>query len=157
MDRNSEEKKLKEIFGFEKFLDDQWSTIQKVFRGERILLIEKTGFGKSLCYQYPATQFKGVTVIFTPLIALMRDQIRFLQSKNISCAAINRGERILLIEKTGFGKSLCYQYPATQFKGVTVIFTPLIALMRDQIRFLQSKNISCAAITVIRQMMRIPE
>jgi ATP-dependent DNA helicase RecQ len=89
MDRISEEKKLKKIFGFDSFLDDQWFTIQKVFKGERILLIEKTGFGKSLCYQYPATQFSGVTVIFTPLIALMRDQIRFLQSKNISCAAIN--------------------------------------------------------------------
>jgi ATP-dependent DNA helicase RecQ len=92
MDRNSEEKKLKEIFGFDKFLDDQWSTIQKIFKGERILLIEKTGFGKSLCYQYPATQFKGVTVIFTPLIALMRDQIRFLQGKGISCAAINSNQ-----------------------------------------------------------------
>jgi ATP-dependent DNA helicase RecQ len=92
MDRISEEKKLKAIFGFDKFLDDQWFTIQKIFRGERILLIEKTGFGKSLCYQYPATQFKGVTVIFTPLIALMRDQIRFLQSKKISCAAINSNQ-----------------------------------------------------------------
>jgi ATP-dependent DNA helicase RecQ len=92
MDRISEEKKLKEIFGFERFLDDQWATIQKIYRGERILLIEKTGFGKSLCYQYPATQFKGVTVIFTPLIALMRDQIRFLQSKNISCAAVNSNQ-----------------------------------------------------------------
>jgi ATP-dependent DNA helicase RecQ len=92
MNRISEEKKLKEIFGFDNFLDDQWSTIQKIFKGERILLIEKTGFGKSLCYQYPATQFKGVTVIFTPLIALMRDQIRFLHSKKISCAAINSNQ-----------------------------------------------------------------
>lgn len=78
LDRKSGEAKLLKIFGFNNFFDDQWHTIQKVFNGERILLIEKTGFGKSLCYQYPATQFSGTTIIFSPLIALMRDQVKFI-------------------------------------------------------------------------------
>ena len=52
-------------------------------------MIERTGFGKSLCYQFPATQFDGVTVIFSPLIALMRDQVRSLCKKGISAAYIN--------------------------------------------------------------------
>jgi ATP-dependent DNA helicase RecQ len=89
LDRQEHEKKLKEIFGFDKFLDDQWKTIECIFRGERVLLIEKTGFGKSLCYQYPATQFKGTTIVFSPLIALMRDQVKFVESRNIPCATIN--------------------------------------------------------------------
>ena len=50
MNRITAEKKLKKIFGFEKFYDIQWETIERLFAGERVLLIEKTGFGKSLCY-----------------------------------------------------------------------------------------------------------
>ena len=54
-----------------------------------MLLIEKTGFGKSLCYQFPATQFDGLTIIFSPLIALMRDQVRGLNEKGINARFIN--------------------------------------------------------------------
>lgn len=92
IDRNQEEIKLFKIFGFKNFLDDQWETINKIFNGGRILLIEKTGFGKSLCYQYPATQFEGITIVFAPLIALMRDQVKFIESKNISTASINSNQ-----------------------------------------------------------------
>ena len=52
-------------------------------------MIERTGFGKSLCFQFPATQFPGITVIFSPLIALMRDQVRSLCAKGIPAAYIN--------------------------------------------------------------------
>lgn len=51
-------------------------TIEKVLNGEKVLLIEKTGFGKSLCFQFPAIVFDGITVIFSPLVALMRDQVK---------------------------------------------------------------------------------
>lgn len=89
LNRENEETKLKKIFGFDHFYDDQWRTIEKVLSGERILLIEKTGFGKSLCYQYPATQFDGLTIIFSPLIALMREQVAFLNKIGIPTATIN--------------------------------------------------------------------
>jgi len=89
MTRSEAEIKLKQIFNIETFYDDQWSTISRLFRGERLLLIEKTGYGKSLCYQFPATQFKGLTVIFSPLIALMRDQVKYLRSIGVSAACIN--------------------------------------------------------------------
>lgn len=89
MERNKAEFKLKEIFGFNSFYDEQWQTIERLFSGERVLLIEKTGFGKSLCYQFPASQFDGVTIIFSPLLALMRDQIKFLSSHGISAKTIN--------------------------------------------------------------------
>lgn len=89
MTRIEAEIKLKEIFGFDKFYDEQWETIEKLLRGERMLLIERTGFGKSLCFQFPATQFEGITVIFSPLIALMRDQVRGLNEKGIPAEFIN--------------------------------------------------------------------
>jgi ATP-dependent DNA helicase RecQ len=53
------------------------------------LLIEKIGFGKSLCFQFPATVFEGTTVIFSPLIALMRDQVKKLTALGISAKCIN--------------------------------------------------------------------
>jgi ATP-dependent DNA helicase RecQ len=85
------EKILQKVFGHEKLYDEQWQTIDRILKGERILLIEKTGFGKSLCYQFPAIWFSGITVIFSPLIALMRDQVTYLKSKGISAACINSG------------------------------------------------------------------
>lgn len=87
--RKDAEIQLKKVFGLEHFYDEQWKAIERILHGERILMIERTGFGKSLCYQFPATIFDGVTVVFSPLIALMRDQVRNLAKKGISAAFIN--------------------------------------------------------------------
>lgn len=89
MNRQQAEIKLQKLFGFKQFHDLQWQVIEKLLKGERVLFIAKTGFGKSLCYQFPATQLNGVTIVFTPLIALMRDQVRSLKNKGIRAAAIN--------------------------------------------------------------------
>ncbi len=89
MTRSEAEINLKRIFGFDHFYDEQWRSIERILRGERILMIERTGFGKSLCYQFPATQFDGITVVFSPLIALMRDQVRSLCERGIPAAYIN--------------------------------------------------------------------
>lgn len=89
MKRQEAEIKLKQIFCLDHFYDEQWQVIERILRGERMLVIERTGFGKSLCYQFPATQFPGVTVVFSPLIALMRDQVRGLCKRGIPAAYIN--------------------------------------------------------------------
>jgi len=89
MNRFEAEIKLKKLFGFEKFYDSQWAIIEKILEGKKVLFIEKTGFGKSLCYQFPATQFEGTTVIFSPLIALMRDQVKKLTALGILAKCIN--------------------------------------------------------------------
>ena len=89
MNRQEAEEKLQAIFKLDKFYDEQWDTIDRMFKGERVLLIERTGFGKSLCYQFPATQFPGITVIFSPLIALMRDQVGKLNDLGIKASCIN--------------------------------------------------------------------
>lgn len=89
MDRKLYEQQLKKIFGIEHFYDEQWEAIRRLLKGERILMIQRTGFGKSLCYQFPACFFNGLTVIFSPLIALMRDQVKSLRKKGISAAFIN--------------------------------------------------------------------
>ncbi len=79
MDRREAERILKIRFGLNHFYDEQWEVISKLTEGNhKILMIEKTGFGKSLCYQFPAILFSGVTIVFSPLIALMRDQVNGL-------------------------------------------------------------------------------
>ncbi|MDD5529458.1 MAG: RecQ family ATP-dependent DNA helicase [bacterium] len=92
MTRNELEHKLKQTFKLDRFYDDQWETIDRILKGERVLLIEKTGFGKSLCFQFPATIFNGTTIVFSPLIALMRDQVRNLNNLGISAKCINSGQ-----------------------------------------------------------------
>ncbi len=89
MTRQEAEIILKQNFRLPRFYDRQWQPIERILKGEKVLLIEKTGFGKSLCFQFPATVFKGITVIFSPLIALMRDQVKKLTALGISAKCIN--------------------------------------------------------------------
>lgn len=117
--RYEQENKLKQTFGLERFYDDQWETIDRILKGERVLLIEKTGFGKSLCFQYPATVFQGITVIFSPLIALMRDQVKKLNSLGITAKCINSEqtpeENTQIIEDAKSGKvKILYIAPERQ-------------------------------------------
>lgn len=119
MTRYEQENKLKQTFGLERFYDDQWETIDRILKGERVLLIEKTGFGKSLCFQYPATVFQGTTVIFSPLIALMRDQVKKLNSLGITAKCINSEqtpeENTQIIEDAKSGKvKILYIAPERQ-------------------------------------------
>jgi ATP-dependent DNA helicase RecQ len=117
--RQEQEIILKNTFGLNNFYDDQWITIDQILKGERVLLIEKTGFGKSLCFQYPATVFKGTTVIFSPLIALMRDQVKKLTSLGIAAKCINseqtQEENTKIIEDAKNGKiKILYIAPERQ-------------------------------------------
>lgn len=91
MTREEAEILLKRRFGIPRFYDEQWYVIDRLLRGERVLMIERTGFGKSLCYQFPATLFDGLTVVFSPLIALMRDQVKSMERLGIPAACINSG------------------------------------------------------------------
>jgi len=119
MDRLQAEILLQKTFKIDKFYDEQWQTIEKILNGERVLLIEKTGFGKSLCFQFPATIFSGTTIIFSPLIALMRDQVKKLQSLGISAKCINSEqsseENTQIIEDAKQGKiKILYIAPERQ-------------------------------------------
>jgi len=89
MTRTDAEKILKERFGLPYFYDEQWEAISKLLNGERILMIQRTGFGKSLVFQFAGMLLEGTTVIFSPLIALMREQVNKLQALGLPAAYIN--------------------------------------------------------------------
>lgn len=80
---------LKTHFGFSSFRQGQKQTIQHVVQKNNTLAIMPTGGGKSICYQIPAMLFSGVTLVISPLISLMKDQVDSLQAVGISATYIN--------------------------------------------------------------------
>ena len=81
--------KLQEIFGFEDFLDGQEGVIEQIFSGRDGSVVMPTGGGKSLCYQLPALCRGGVTLVVSPLIALMKDQVDALEERGVAVTLIN--------------------------------------------------------------------
>lgn len=69
---------LKVVYGYDSFRDGQLEAIRMVLAGESTMLVLPTGAGKSLCYQLPAMVLPGITVVVSPLVALMIDQLRHL-------------------------------------------------------------------------------
>ncbi len=80
---------LKRIFGFDRFRAGQESIVRHALEGRDVLALMPTGGGKSLCFQLPAMLQPGVTLVVSPLIALMQDQVRQLQNNGIAAAFIN--------------------------------------------------------------------
>jgi ATP-dependent DNA helicase RecQ len=80
---------LTRVFGFQEFRPGQEEILKAVFAGDHILAVMPTGAGKSLLYQLPAIVRKGLTIVVSPLIALMRDQVQQLQARGIAAAALN--------------------------------------------------------------------
>jgi ATP-dependent DNA helicase RecQ len=79
---------LRDIFGFNEFRPGQSEIIDAVVDKKNVLAIMPTGGGKSLCFQLPALMGEGLTVVISPLIALMRDQVRGLQAAGVAAEAI---------------------------------------------------------------------
>ena len=81
---------LKEYFGYKEFRDGQKNMIQALLAGQDALGIMPTGAGKSLCFQIPALLFPGITLVVSPLISLMNDQVRALLQSGVAAAYLNR-------------------------------------------------------------------
>ncbi len=83
------EKVLKEVFGYDSFRHLQKDIISNVLAGKDTLAIMPTGGGKSLCYQIPALIFDGITVVVSPLISLMQDQVDSLVANGVNAVFLN--------------------------------------------------------------------
>ena len=121
MSGSEPERVLKEVFGYEKFRPLQREVIQNVLDGRDTLAVMPTGGGKSLCYQIPALIMEGLTIVVSPLIALMQDQVAQLEAAGVpavfinssldidayreSCALIRSGEiRLLYVSPEGLSR-----------------------------------------------------
>ncbi len=89
MKKDNLETELFQYFGFQHFLAGQKQAIEFILNGESSVAIFPTGAGKSLCYQFPALFLPGITLVVSPLLSLIKDQLDFLLSKNIPSAKLD--------------------------------------------------------------------
>src|SRR5262245_13000658 len=80
---------MAERFGFADFREGQAEVIEAVLEGRDVLCVMPTGAGKSLCFQLPALLRSGTTLVVSPLIALMKDQVESLAKRGIPAAEVN--------------------------------------------------------------------
>jgi ATP-dependent DNA helicase RecQ len=118
---------LKSVFGFDRFRPGQAEIVAAVTAGEDTLAIMPTGGGKSLCFQLPALLRPGVTVVISPLIALMRDQVRSLRAVGVEAGALTSGnteeETAAVYEAANEGRlKLLYIAPERLASGGTMPF-----------------------------------
>ena len=129
---------LKSVFGYEQFRLLQEEIIHHILNRHDALIVLPTGGGKSLCYQLPALIFDGVTVVVSPLISLMQDQVMQLQGRDIRAAFLNstlsNTEYVATMRRVRRGEiTLLYVAPET-------LIRPEILLMLDE------SDVACLAI-----------
>src|SRR5260221_1579156 len=91
---------LRTVFGFGEFREGQEAAIGRLLDGKSVLAVFPTGAGKSLCYQLPALMLEGLTLVVSPLIALMKDQIDFLVGHGVPAARLDSSLTVEEIRQT---------------------------------------------------------
>src|ERR1700720_2727979 len=119
------ERALHKTFGFEAFRPGQGDIVTAILDGRDVLAVMPTGSGKSLCYQLPALLRDGLTIVVSPLIALMRNQVAQLRSYGVAAASLNStndfGENRTILEQIARGElRLAYVAPERLAKPETI-------------------------------------
>ena len=133
---------LTSVFRHEQFLPFQEEVIEHIRRGEDALVILPTGAGKSLCYQLPACILNGLTVVVSPLIALMQDQVRQLEQKGIRAAFLTH-----ILEKEEHEEYLATMQKVRNGEIKLLYISPERLVQRPEIHvMLYDSDIVCLAI-----------
>jgi ATP-dependent DNA helicase RecQ len=129
---------LQRHFGFREFRAYQREIIESVLARRDTLVVMSTGAGKSLCYQLPATLFAGLTVVISPLISLMQDQVTNLEQFGIPAAALNSST------STSERKRIMREIRNGQLK--MLYLAPEGLVMPSTIELLQAGNVECLVV-----------
>ncbi|UII19775.1 DNA helicase RecQ [Fulvivirga ligni] len=138
--KQSPQEVLKKYFGYSSFRLKQKEIIDHVLDGNDTLVLMPTGGGKSLCYQVPALVMDGVTIVVSPLIALMKDQVDALRANGIPSAYLNS---TLTVEEQS---NVFSQLRGGQLKLLYLAPERLIGKGDDFLDFLKTINLACIAI-----------
>lgn len=132
------EKHLKDVYGFNNFRPYQKDIIQDILNGENVFAILPTGGGKSLLYQFPATFANKITIVVSPLISLMNDQSKHLNSKNIKAVCLN-SETTVGVSKYADFKVI---YTTPEF---IITRIPAFKLIKDKIGLIAIDEAHCVS------------
>jgi ATP-dependent DNA helicase RecQ len=101
-------KVLREVFGFDGFRPGQEEIVDHLINGRHVLAVMPTGSGKSLCYQVPALVKQGLTIVVSPLVALMQDQVAALKLAGVAAETINSAaSREVNVNGNGWQRGWC--------------------------------------------------
>jgi len=129
---------LKKVFGYNEFRPLQAEIIGNVLNGKDTLVIMPTGGGKSLCYQIPALIFDGLTIVVSPLISLMKDQVEQLMELGVAAACLNSS-----LPKQEYGRTIGL---VKQKKIKLLYLAPEALLKAGMLDMLASVRIDCLTI-----------
>ena len=129
---------LKQFFGYTSFRDGQEEVVDALLAKQDVLGIMPTGAGKSLCYQIPAIMMRGITLVISPLISLMKDQVNALVQQGVSAAYLNRS-----LTETQYHKALAN---AANGKYNIIYVAPERLESNSFLRFALNANISLIAV-----------
>ncbi|MGU3840257.1 RecQ family ATP-dependent DNA helicase, partial [Vibrio diabolicus] len=129
---------LEEVFGYQTFRDGQQEVIEAAIEGKDSLVIMPTGGGKSLCYQIPALVRSGITLVISPLISLMKDQVDQLKANGVAAECVN---------STMNREELLSVYNRMHSGQLNLVYvSPERVLMRDFIERLENLPLSMIAV-----------
>ncbi len=134
------QKILQTVFGYDSFRHNQQEIIEHILAAKDAVVLMPTGGGKSLCYQVPALCLPGVTIVVSPLIALMKDQVDALKVNGIKAAFLNS------TQSTGEQAFIFQQLKANQLKLLYLAPERLMGSETQFIQFLKQINVSLFAI-----------
>ena len=134
------QKILQTVFGYDSFRHNQQEIVEHVLAAKDAVVLMPTGGGKSLCYQVPALCLPGVTIVVSPLIALMKDQVDALVVNGIAAAFLNS------TQSTGEQAVIFQQLRANRLKLLYLAPERLMGNETQFIQFLQQINVSLFAI-----------
>ena len=136
--RQNDLKNLKNIFGFDQYRKGQQEIIKEILEGKDVLTVMPTGAGKSLCFQLPATLFEGLTLVVSPLIALMQSQVAQLKLLGVKARCLNSSNSL------DENKETLKMLENNELKMLYV--APERLIKQETIDFLKTKKISLLAV-----------
>ncbi|GAL13465.1 ATP-dependent DNA helicase RecQ [Vibrio astriarenae] len=135
---DSAQQVLEQVFGYQAFRDGQLTVIEAALEAKDSLVIMPTGGGKSLCYQIPALVKDGLTLVISPLISLMKDQVDQLKANGVAAECVN---------STMSREALMSVYQRMNSGQIKMVYvSPERVLMRDFIERLEALNLSMIAV-----------